>query len=80
MILLVDSDTAYLIMLNTKSRITRYFQINNDPKLVLYLKLNRAILIECKALYHVVSSAAKAKITGIFHNAQITIPIQYILE
>ena len=54
--------------------------MNNDSNQVPHPKLNRAILIECKALQHVVSSAAKAETAEIFHNAQITILIRYILE
>ena len=80
MVLAIDSDAAYLIMPNAKSRITRYFQLNHHPEHIQHLDVNSAILIECKALRHVVSSAAKAKTAGVFHNAQIAILIRYMLE
>ena len=78
--LLVDSDAAYLVMLNTKSRIVGYFQLNNDSNRILYPKINYAILIEYKTLKYVVLSATKAEIVGIFYNTQVAIPIQYILN
>ena len=74
MILLVDSDAVYLVMPKAKSKIAGYFQLNNDPVKVLHPNVNRAILIEYKALRHVVSSAAEADTAGIFHNAQVAIP------
>ena len=80
MVLMVDSDVAYLVIPNAKSRIAGYFQLNHHPKCILYPDVNGAILIECKALKHVVSSAAEAEIAGVFHNAQIAIPIRYMLE
>ena len=80
MILRVDSDTAYLVMPNAKSRIAGYFQLNHHPHRVPHPSINGAILVECKALKHVVSSAAEAETAGIFHNAQVAVPIRYILE
>ena len=41
--------------------------------------VNGAILIECKTLCHVVSSSAEAETAGLFHNAQIALPIRYML-
>ena len=67
-------------MHNTKSRIARYFKLNYHPERIQYPDVNGAILIECKALRHIVSSAAETKIAGVFYNAQIAIPIWYILE
>ena len=43
-------------------------------------KVNGAILVECKTLRHVVSSAAEAETGGVFHNAQKAIPIRTILH
>ena len=42
--------------------------------------LNSAILVECKALCHVVLSLAEVEMAGIFHNAQTVILIRYILK
>ena len=38
------------------------------------------ILVECKTLRHVVASSAEAEITGVFHNAQVAIPIRRLLH
>ena len=40
---------------------------------------NAPILVECKILKHVVTSAAECETAAVFHNAQQAIPIQYIL-
>ena len=69
MILLVNSDAAYLVISKAKSRIVGYFQLNDHPKRVLHLKINRTILVECKALKYIVLSATEAETVGIFHNA-----------
>ena len=69
MILLVDSDAAYLILPNAKSRIAGYFQLNKHPDRIPYLNINGAILVECKTLKHVVSSAAEAETASLFCNA-----------
>ena len=37
-------------------------------------------MVECKTLRHVVSSEAEAEIGGIFHNAQVAIPIRTLLR
>ena len=80
MILSVDSDAAYLVLLQAKSRIAGYFQLNDNPQRVEHLEVNGVILVECKALRHIVSSAAEAKTAGVFHNAQVSILIWYILQ
>ena len=80
MVLTIDSDAAYLVLPNARSRIAGYFQLNDNPQRVSHPDVNGAILIECKALRHVVSSAAEAETAGVFHNAQVAIPIRHILE
>ena len=80
MILLVDSDAAYLVLPNAKSRIAGYFQLNEHLDRILYPNINGAILVEYKILKHIVLSAAEAKKAGLFHNAQVSIPICHILE
>ena len=71
----IESDAAYLVLPNARSRIAGYF---NFPTPL--TKLNGAILVECRGLKHVVASAAEAEMAGVFHNAQIAIPIRRILE
>ena len=61
MILVVDSNTAYLVMPQVKSHITSYFQIAHKPKRIPSLPPNRAIFAECKTLRYVVSSAVEVE-------------------
>ena len=75
-VLLVDSNAAYLVMLKVKSRTTGYFQLLDYLKRVPY----SAILVECKALKYVVISVVESKTEGVFHNAQVVLLIWYILE
>ena len=42
--------------------------------------INGAILVECKTLRHVISSAAEAETAGIFQNAQTAIPLHTFLQ
>ena len=67
-------------MPNARSRIARYFQLNDDLERVPQPTINSAILVECKTLKHVVSLVAEAEIVGVFYNAHKSIPIRYILE
>ena len=80
MVLHIDSNAAYLVLLKTKSHIARYYFLSDHPNKNTKLSPNGAILVECKALHYIVSSSAEAEIAGIFHNAQIAILIRYILE
>ena len=68
-VLMVDSDTAYLVMSNSKSRIAGYFQLSDHLTKTNNPKLNSAILVVCKALKNVVSSSAECEIAGVFYNA-----------
>ena len=54
--------------------------MSDQPKKVKKLKLNGSILAEFKSLHNVVSSLAEAETVGIFYNAQVAIPILYLLE
>ena len=80
MILWVDSDTTYLVMPNARSHISGYFQLNDHPDKNLNPNTNGPILVECKGLKRVISSAAEAETAGVFYNAQIAIQIRHILE
>ena len=78
MVLTIDSDAAYLVAPKARSRIAGYFQLNSglrSPHII-----NGAILVECKTLRHVVASSAEAETAGIFHNAQVAIPVRYLLN
>ena len=39
-----------------------------------------SILVECKTLRHVVALSAEAEVAGVFHNAQVAIPLRHILS
>ena len=79
MVLRIDSDAAYLVMPKSRSRIAGYFYLGQLKHRPVPQHLNGAILVECKTLHHVVASAAEAEVGGIFHNAQIAIPIRNML-
>ncbi len=80
MILKVDSDAAYLVLPKARSRIAGYFRLENKGKQFRNTRPNGPILIECKTVRRVVTSAAEADTSGIFHNAQTSIPIRQILQ
>ena len=80
MILHVDSDAAYLVALQARSRIAGYFYLLDHPNITKHPKLNGAILVECKTLRHVVSSSAEYEVAGIYHNFGIAIPIRKTLQ
>ena len=77
MILKIDSDAAYLVAPGSRSRVAGYFQLNSNQ--CSNPNVNAAILVECKTL-HVVVSSAEAKTAGVFHNAQRAVPIRYMLQ
>ena len=79
MILHVDSDAAYLIAPNAKSRIAGYYHLSDLPTKK-HNKINGAIMVECRYLKHVVASAAEAETGGLFHNCQNAIYIRHLLE
>ena len=76
MVLHVDSEAAYLVLPNAKSRIAGFFHlVDATPTFI-----NAPILITCKTLKNVVSSAAEAETGGLFINGQETINIRRILQ
>ena len=80
MILNIDSDAAYLVLPQAKSRIAGYFYLSDHYTNASSPSINGPILVECKTLRHVVASAAEAEVSAIFHNAQTAIPIRNLLE
>ena len=80
MVLHIDSDAAYLVQPNAKSRIAGFFRLQDaGPSSSPHPNINGAVLVECKTLRHVVASAAEAETAGVFHNAQMGIPIRTLL-
>ena len=78
MVLHIDSDAAYLVAPEACNRIAGYFHLNSQDKMQLIH--NAALLVECKTLWHVVTSSAEAETAHVFHNAQLAIPIRYMLH
>ena len=80
MVLEVDSDASYLVLPKARSRYAGYFRMlhkKNKPNRHIH---NGAILIECKTIRHVVSSAAEAETKGVFQNAKIVVALQHLLH
>ena len=82
MILYVDSNAAYLVLPNARSRYAGHFYLNNTPQNPTCPRppRNCPIHTECKAIRSVVASAAEAETTGVFGNSEIAIPIRRALE
>ena len=76
----IDSDAAYLVLPNARSRIAGYFYLSDIPPDNQEPKLNAPILIVCKTLKNVIASAAEAETAGVFVNTQLALPIQYTLK
>ena len=74
----VDSDAAYLVLPKAKSRVAGYYHLTNASTNGKSF-YNGPIHIECKALRHVVSSAAEAEVAALYHNAQQLLPIRRAL-
>ena len=81
MILHVDTDAAYLVLPQARSRIAGYFYLSNLPSQIEkpHAKFNGAIHVECRTLKHVAASAAEAETGGLFHNCKIALPIRQML-
>ena len=78
MILTFNSSAAYLLAPQVRSRVAGYFQLTSYPSKTTHPSINGAILVECKTLRHVVSLSAEAEMAGIYHNAQMAVPIRTI--
>ena len=75
MILFVDSNAAYLVEPEAKSRAGRFFYLENkDGK-----SINGSILILAKIIKFVMALAAEAEIAALFMNAKLAVPIQQVL-
>ena len=76
----VDSNAAYLVLPQARSRLAGYFYLGDDLTPTISQKPNGAVLVECKTICHVVSSSAEAEVAGVFHNAKQAIPIRHSLQ
>ena len=76
MILTVDSDASCLVLPKARSRIAGFFQLTDGKD---SRTRNGPLLVECRTIKHVISSAAEAETGTLFHNAQTSIPIRRLL-
>ena len=76
----IDSDAAYLIAPKAKSRISGYYYCSKNTKPNEKVPLNGPILVECKLLQHVVTSAAEAETAALFYNCQNAIHLRQMLN
>ena len=82
MVLHVDSDAAYLVLPNARSRYAGHFYLSNHPPALPQKpnpKPNGPILTECKTIRNIVASAAETETAGVFGNAQQAIVIRRAL-
>ena len=77
MILHIDKDAAYLVLLKARRRLGGYFYMGNTTQAKV---LSGANLIICKTIKHVVASSAEVETSGTFHNAQTAVPLRAILH
>ena len=75
----IDSDAAYLVAPKAKSRIAGFYYFKQDKNNNDFNHPNHPVLVECRCLKHVVSSAAEAETAGIFYNAQNALLLRRIL-
>ena len=54
----VNADAAHLVAPKARSRVAGNFYSSDHLNITKHPKLNGAVLVECKILHHVVSSAA----------------------
>ena len=80
MVLTVDSDAAYLVLPKARSRFAGYFRLLDDPATPHHHIYNGALLIECRTIRHVVSSAAEAETNAVFQNAKLAVQIRHLLQ
>lgn len=82
MVLHVDSDAAYLVMPNSKSRYAGYFYLSDQPPTHgdPNPKLNGPIHINCKIFKNTLCSSSECETGGVFFNCQDAIPIRFSLE
>ena len=83
MILRVDSDAAYLVLPQARSRGTVYFYLISNPtscNIIPSPQDNGPILTECVTLKNVVPSVADVEADTLHHNGKTAIPIRTTLQ
>ena len=76
MLYIIDSDAAYLVCPEAKSRVGGYHYLGNkDDNL-----FNGPIYVLARIIKNVMASAAEAEVAGLFVNAQHTVPMKLTLK
>lgn len=78
MLLQIDSDAAYLLLPHARSRFAGHFYLSDlppTPPASPQPAPNGPIHTECRGIWTLVSSAAEAETTGVFHNGHTAIII-----
>ena len=76
MILIIETDAAYLVLPNARSRAAAWFIFGNDPKKVTNPMTNSPVHVMCNTIKNVVSSAAEAETGGVYLAAQRAVPMR----
>jgi hypothetical protein len=83
MALNVDTDAAYLVLPNARSRYAGHYILSDTPPPPPEIpnpRPNGAILTVCKTIRNVMTSAAEAETAGVFGNGQEIIAIRVLLQ
>jgi Reverse transcriptase (RNA-dependent DNA polymerase). len=80
MILWIDSDAAYLVAPQARSRVGGHFKLSSKPQNPLQNPPNNGpVHVECTLLRQVVAAASEAELGATFINAQKAIPMRQAL-
>lgn len=79
----IDTDAAYLVAPESKTRVAGSYYLSKSYSPIPPIPkppINAPIHIECHLFKHAVSSATEGETGGIFHNCTTTLTIKHILE
>ena len=76
MILQGDSDAAYLVCPEARSRLGGYFFLGNKSR----TQFNSPLLVLAKVVKNVMASTAEAEVGALYTNAQEALPMRQYLE
>ena len=81
MVLVFETDAAYLVLPKARSRIAGWYVLTSDPsKTNSVVKPNGPLHIMCMTPKNVLASAAEAETSGVYHGFQRAVPMRVTLE
>ena len=81
MVLVFDTDAAYLVLPKARSRIAGWYVLTSDPdKTNSVIKPNGPLHVMCMSPKNVLASAAEDETSGVYHGFQRAVPIRVTLE